>query len=113
MTTPHCIAEFTVPEVSPANNRVATVSYASRFDDHQHIPALTLKGQWLEAAGFTTGAKIDIKVMEGCIVLTVKPHEPELMHSLRQVNKLSARKQKQVQEFIGVISGKAANKLRA
>ncbi|MCL9672723.1 endoribonuclease SymE [Citrobacter sp. MNAZ 1397] len=113
MTTPHSIAEFTDPEVSPENNRKGTVSYASRFEDHQHIPAIIMKGQWLEAAGFTTGAKIDINVMEGCIVLTVKPPEPELMHSLRQVNKLSARKQKQVQEFIGVISGKAANKLRA
>ena len=113
MTTPHSIAEFTDPEVSPANNRVATVSYASRFEDHQQIPAIIMKGQWLEAAGFATGSKIDIKVMEGCIVLTVKPPEPELMHSLRQVNKLSARKQKQVQEFIGVISGKATNKLRA
>ncbi|HAU8263583.1 TPA: endoribonuclease SymE [Kluyvera intermedia] len=113
MTTPHCIAEFTVPEVSPENNRKGTVSYASRFEDRQRIPAIIMKGQWLEAAGFTTGAKIDIKVMEGCIVLTVKPPEPELMHSLRQVNKLSARKQKQVQEFIGVISGKTANKLRA
>ena len=113
MTTPHCIAEFTVPEVSPENNRKGTVSYASRFEDRQRIPAIIMKGQWLEAAGFTTGAKIDIKVMEGCIVLTVKSPEPELMHSLRQVNKLSARKQKQVQEFIGVISGKATNKLRA
>jgi toxic protein SymE len=35
------------------------------------------------------------------------------MLALRQVDKLSARKQKQVQEFIGVISGKATNKLRA
>ena len=113
MTTPHSIAEFTDPEVSPENNRKGTVSYASRFEDRQRIPAIIMKGQWLEAAGFTTGAKIDIKVMEGCIVLTVKPPEPELMHSLRQVNKLSARKQKQVQEFIGVISGKTANKLRA
>lgn len=113
MTTPHSIAEFTDPEVSPENNRKGTVSYASRFEDRQHIPAIIMKGQWLEAAGFTTGAKIDIKVMKGCIVLTVKPPEQELMHSLRQVNKLSARKQKQVQEFIGVISGKATNKLRA
>lgn len=113
MTTPHSIAEFTDPKVSPANNRVATVSYASRDPVYTRIPAITLKGQWLEAAGFTIGSKLDIKVMEGCIMLTVKPPEPELMHSLRQVNKLSARKQKQVQEFIGVISGKATNKLRA
>lgn len=113
MTTPHSIAEFTDPEVSPENNRKGTVSYASRFEDHQRIPAIIMKGQWLEAAGFATGSKIDIKVMEGCIVLTVKQPEPELMLALRQVDKLSARKQKQVQEFIGVISGKATNKLRA
>ncbi|EAB4626911.1 endoribonuclease SymE [Salmonella enterica] len=106
MTTPHCIAEFTDPEVSPENNRKGTVSYASRFEDHQHIPAIIMKGQWLEAAGFAIGTKIDIKVMEGCIVLTVKPPEPELVETLRQVSKLSVRKQKQVQTFIRVISSK-------
>ncbi|EBY7827592.1 endoribonuclease SymE [Salmonella enterica subsp. enterica serovar Kedougou] len=106
MTTVHSIAEFTDPEVSSANNRKGTVSYASRFEDHQHIPAIIMKGQWLEAAGFATGTKIDIKVMEGCIVLTVKPPEPELVESLRQVSKLSVRKQKQVQTFIRVISSK-------
>ncbi|ENJ7360107.1 endoribonuclease SymE [Salmonella enterica] len=106
MTTVHSIAEFTDPEVSPVNNRKGTVSYASRFEDHQHIPAIIMKGQWLEAAGFATGTKIDIKVMEGCIVLTVKPPEPELVESLRQVSKLSVRKQKQVQTFIRVISSK-------
>ncbi|MBJ3305326.1 SymE family type I addiction module toxin, partial [Salmonella enterica subsp. enterica serovar Agona] len=69
-------------------------------------PAIIMKGQWLEAAGFATGTKMDIKVMEGCIVLTVKPPEPELVESLRQVSKLSVRKQKQVQTFIRVISSK-------
>lgn len=113
MTTPHSIAEFTAPEVSPENNRHLTVSYATRHPDYTRIPAITLKGQWLEAAGFTTGTDVDVKVMNGCIVLSAKNPEPELMLALRQVNKLSARKQKQVQEFIGVISGKAANKLRA
>ncbi|EAA0697709.1 endoribonuclease SymE [Salmonella enterica subsp. enterica] len=106
MTTAHCIAEFTDPEVSPTNNRAATVSYASRYPEYTRIPAITLKGQWLEAAGFTTGSKMDIKVMEGCIVLTVKLPELELVESLRQVSKLSVRKQKQVQTFIRVISSK-------
>jgi hypothetical protein len=35
-----------------------------------------------------------------------EPEESELMKSLRAVEKLSARKQKQVLEFIGVIAGK-------
>lgn len=110
MTTPHSIAEFTDPEVSPANNRHLTVSYASRYPDHTRIPALILKGQWLDAAGFATGTEVDVKVMNGCIVLTAKQPEPEeapLMQSLRQVCRLSARKQKQVQAFIGMIAGES------
>ncbi len=106
MTTTHSIAEFNDPEVSPTNNRHLTVSYASRYPDYTRIPALTMKGQWLEAAGFATGTEVDVKVMNGCIVITAKQPEPELTRSLRQVSKLSVRKQKQVQEFIGVISSK-------
>ena len=109
MTDTHSIAQPFEAEVSPANNRQLTVSYASRYPDYSRIPAITLKGQWLEAAGFTTGSKIDIKVMEGCIVITAMQPEPELVESLRQLNKLcklSARKQRQVQDFIGVISSK-------
>lgn len=114
MTDTHSIAQPFEAEVSPANNRQLTVSYASRYPDYSRIPAITLKGQWLEAAGFATGTVVDVKVMEGCmmegcIVLTAQPPaaaESELMQSLRQVCKLSARKQRQVQEFIGVIAGK-------
>lgn len=109
MTDTHSISESFEPEVYPANNCHVTVGYASRYPDHAHIPALTLKGQWLEAAGFATGTPVDVKVMDGCIVLTAQPpaaEESELMQSLRKVSKLSARKQKQVQEFIGVIAGK-------
>lgn len=106
MTIAHCIAEPFEPEVSPANNRRLTVSYASRHPDYTRIPALTLKGQWLEAAGFTTGTEVDVKVMDGCIVLTALPpaaEESELMQSLRKVSKLSARKQQQIQEFIALV----------
>ncbi|EOU7300773.1 endoribonuclease SymE [Citrobacter freundii] len=109
MTDTHSIADPCDPEVSPTNNRHLTVSYASRYPDHAHIPALIMKGQWLEAAGFATGTGVDVKVMNGCIVLTAKqpePEEPALLQSLRRVCKLSARKQQQVQEFIDVISAK-------
>ncbi|EBZ4429189.1 endoribonuclease SymE [Salmonella enterica] len=108
MTTPYSIAEFIDPEVFPANNRHLTVSYASRYPEYTRIPAITLKGQWLEDAGFTTGTQVDVRVMNGCIVLTAQqpqPEESELMQSLRQVSKLSARKQKQVQAFIDVMAG--------
>ncbi|MDW8847659.1 endoribonuclease SymE [Erwinia sp. MMLR14_017] len=106
MTDAHSIAQPSEPEVFPANNRKLTVSYVSRYPDYSRIPAITMKGQWLEAAGFASGTAVEVKVMEGCIVLTARHEESELMQSLRQVCKLSARKQKQVQEFIQVIAGK-------
>lgn len=57
MTDTHSIAQPFEAEVSPANNRQLTVSYASRYPDYSRIPAITLKGQWLEAAGFTTARR--------------------------------------------------------
>lgn len=111
MTDTHSIAPAFEPEVSASNQRQLTVSYARRAPDYTRIPALTLKGQWLEAAGFASGTAVEIKVMEGCMVLTAQPSSNEkglLLQSLRQASKLSARKQKQIQTFIGVIAGKQA-----
>lgn len=106
MTDIHSIALPSEPEVFVSNNRQITVGYASRYPDYHRTPAITMKGQWLEAAGFTTGTTVEVKVMKGCIVLTAQQKESELIQSLRQACKLSARKQKQVLEFIKVIAGK-------
>lgn len=109
MTTVHSIADPCDPEVTPTNNRHLTVSYASRYPQNTRIPALTLKGQWLAAAGFVTGTDVEVKVMNGCIVLTAKPPQPEepaLLKALRRACRLSARKQRQVQAFIEALSGK-------
>ncbi|GCG42758.1 toxic peptide regulated by antisense sRNA symR [Escherichia coli] len=105
MTDTHSIAQPFEAEVSPANNRQLTVSYASRYPDYRRIPAITLKGQWLEAAGFATGTAVDVKVMEGCIVLTAQPpaaEESELMQSLRQMPCFTA-----VRAEIALMSGSA------
>ncbi|MEX0501079.1 endoribonuclease SymE [Raoultella terrigena] len=106
MTEADCIADSFDAEAPVKNKRQLTVSYASRFPDYTRIPAIVMKGQWLEAAGFATGAKVEVRVMAGCIVLTAIEPEPELEEAMRNVEKLSARKQKQVREFIGVIAGK-------
>ncbi|ALB61506.1 FIG00554157: hypothetical protein [Cronobacter condimenti 1330] len=93
----------------PAAPRRIRVSYASRFHDGVNLAALTLRGKWLEEAGFPTGTDVEVRVMHGCIVITARapePEEPPLMTSLRRVCKLSGRKQQQVQEFIEVIAGK-------
>ncbi|WP_434666116.1 endoribonuclease SymE [Klebsiella sp. B345] len=108
MTDVDCISDSGEPEVLPKNKRQLTVGYVRRFADHSRLAALTMSGKWLEAAGFTTGTKVDVRVMDGCIVLTAIDPEPKLEAAMRRVEKLSARKQKQVQEFIGVIEGKGA-----
>lgn len=48
------------------------VSYASRFHDGVSLAALTLRGKWLEEAGFPTGTDADVRVMPGCIVITAR-----------------------------------------
>ena len=92
------------------------MGYASRYPDYSRIPvkyvrfpSIVMKGQWLKAAGFDTGTNVDVRVMQGCIVLTARtaePEESELVEIPARRGKISARKQKQVLEFIGVIAGK-------
>jgi len=80
-----------------------TRSSAARYT---YSPSIDLKGDWLEQAGFDTGVKIDVRVMAGCLVITARQPEPEpeIMQALKKVCKLSARKQRQVTEFIRVIA---------
>jgi len=106
MTNADCIVDSFDPEVSPKNKRQLTVSYVRRLPDRRLVPALIMKGEWLAAAGFSTGIRVEVRVMDGCIVLTAVEPEPELEAAMRRVEKLSARKQKQVREFIGVIGGR-------
>ncbi|MNC19299.1 Toxic protein SymE [compost metagenome] len=106
MTDIDCIAESLQPEVFAADNRVFTVSYATRYEDHTRIPAFIMKGLWLNEAGFSTGTKIDVKVMKGCMILTSRQEEPEIEKLMREMSKLSAHEQNQVMDFVGVITGK-------
>ncbi|NEG94501.1 SymE family type I addiction module toxin [Leclercia adecarboxylata] len=106
MTDIDCIAESLQPEVFESTDRVFTVSYATRFGDYTRTPAFIMKGLWLNEAGFSTGTKVDVKVMKGCMILTSRQDEPEIETLMREVSQLSDQKQKQVMDFVGVISGK-------
>ncbi len=52
------------------------VSYLRQYPDYIAAPLLILEGQWLAVAGFAIGTRVDIQVMEGCLVITAG--EPEL-----------------------------------
>jgi toxic protein SymE len=89
-----------------------TVGYIRDWQTHEPAPTITLKGYWLEDAGFKTGTPLKVRVMPGCLVLIAEeplpppPPEPEIMQTLRKVCKLSGRKQQQILEFIEVITAK-------
>jgi len=107
-TESECNAVGLNPEDPSITRRKLTVSYASRYPDYIRIPSIIMKGQWLAATGFTTGTEVEVSVTEGRIVLTVKPPEPvdeQLVNALAQLNKLPARKQKQVLALSGVVAG--------
>lgn len=101
MTNADCIVDSFDPEVSPKNKRQLTVSYVRRLPDRRLVPALIMKGQWLAAAGFSTGTRVEVRVMDGCIVLTAVEPEPELEAAMRRVEKLSARSRSRSESLSG------------
>ena len=44
---------------------------AEPYSAPRPVPWVQLKGYWLEAAGFIIDTPIKVRVMEGCLVLTV------------------------------------------
>ncbi|WP_162836146.1 SymE family type I addiction module toxin [Xanthomonas albilineans] len=48
-----------------------TVGYGYYPDSHQPVPALRLRGRWLEQLGFAIGSKLRIIVRDSELVITV------------------------------------------
>lgn len=101
-----CNSENNEEKVTPSIIRRNKVSYARQYPDYNAVPALILKGKWLADAGFTTDMKIDIRVMNNCLVITTREPEQEEPEVIKSLRKLSARKQKQAAELIATITAK-------
>ncbi|WP_241613758.1 SymE family type I addiction module toxin [Rosenbergiella epipactidis] len=96
------------PETGTPTTRCYTVGSISDAK-YRPIPAFTLKGHWLGEAGFETGTPLEVRVMNGCMILTVKQptQEPKVIQTLRQLcPKLSACKQRELMEVIQVMAKK-------
>ncbi|WP_159340361.1 MULTISPECIES: SymE family type I addiction module toxin [Leclercia] len=64
--------------------RTLIVGYRPQGRDRS-TPNLILSGKWLRAAGFDTGDKVTVKVMNGCmVVMAHNPHEKKLLDELKQ-----------------------------
>ena len=64
--------------------RSLIVGYRPNVFD-KSTPNIILSGKWLRAAGFDTGDKVTVKVMDGCIVVMAhNPYEKALLADLKQ-----------------------------
>jgi len=101
-------------KAEPKVLRNMTVSYVSirhydrktnRTKRYTRSASLRLNGTWMEEAGFTTGTKLDVRVMPGCLVITARPTVTSLMHVLHKTKALPEPEQQQVIAFIqGVLA---------
>jgi len=74
--------------------------------------SLRLNGRWMEEAGFTTGTKLDVRVMPGCLVITTRPMVTPLMKVINKTKELPEYEQQQVMAYLqGVIARVELEKL--
>jgi len=59
-------------ELAPAikNNQIRFLTVARFPKPRAEIPWIRIHGLWLKQAGFTIQAKVKVRVMEGCLVIT-------------------------------------------
>lgn len=100
------------------NVRRMTVSYVSirhydrkteRTRCYTRSASLRLNGHWMEEAGFTTGTPLDVRVMPGCLVITMLPKESALLKVLTKTTTcLPEKEQQQVLAFLKGVAAKVA-----
>ena len=74
MAESHSTPDFVVS----GTERHLIVGYRPQGRDTS-TPSLTLSGKWLRAAGFDTGKRFTVKVMDGCIVLLPQSDKEEML----------------------------------
>jgi len=102
--------QYHKPETVTPTTRCYTVGYVSDAK-YKPLPSIHLKGRWLEEVGFGTGTPVDVRVMPGHLLLSVRepvpeqPAEPEVVTTLKRAcKKLSARKQREIAAFIELVA---------
>lgn len=108
-------------KAEPKVLRDMTVSYVSilhydrktnRTKRYTQSASLRLNGTWMEEAGFTTGTKLDVRVMPGCLVITARPTVTPLMQVFNKAKELPESEQQHVMAFLqGVMARVELDKL--
>lgn len=64
MADPH-----STPDLPAAKTERSLIMGYRPHGGDKSTPSVTLSGKWLREAGFDTGQQVNVKVMDGCIVL--------------------------------------------
>ncbi|RLM18181.1 hypothetical protein BIY29_18610 [Brenneria alni] len=70
MADAHSTPDTTIFKISQPE-RYQRVGYRPNKGDTS-TPAINISGKWLQEAGFSTGQPLKLRVMPGCIVITVQ-----------------------------------------
>ncbi|WP_071290363.1 SymE family type I addiction module toxin [Erwinia billingiae] len=90
-------------ETSSPTTRCYNLVYVSDAK-YQSIPAVSVKGHWLEEMGFGTGTPWNIRVMQYCLIITRQEPQPEVVTTLKRAcGKLSDRKEREIAAFIELV----------
>jgi hypothetical protein len=61
------------PEVfTPSGGQERYLTVSLYPEAHPKVPWIRLRGQWLQRAGFKPRARIRVRVMTGCLVITTE-----------------------------------------
>jgi len=63
------ISEVVTTDAPELKTRCYTACYIRDCKAHNRATSITLKGNWLDDAGFETGIPLKVRVMPGCLVL--------------------------------------------
>ncbi|MGL5969532.1 MAG: SymE family type I addiction module toxin [Kluyvera sp.] len=81
MADPH-----STPDLPAAKTERSLIMGYRPHGGDKSTPSVTLSGKWLREAGFDTGQQVNVKVMDGCIVLMAySQQEQSLLLQLKEI----------------------------
>ncbi|MEI2606020.1 SymE family type I addiction module toxin [Erwinia aphidicola] len=102
-----CNAEIIEPEAAAPELHHCRVGYVRNPPKYWDVPLLRISGQWLADAGFPRGTPVEMRVVNGCIMITVREqYESRLQKGIRIVRRLPESKQRRVEKYVARLAGR-------
>ncbi len=102
-----CNAEIIAPEAAAPELHHGRVGYVRNPPKYADVPLLRISGQWLADAGFPRGTPVEVRVVNGCIMITVREqYEARLQKGIRTVRRLPETRLRQLEKYVARLAGR-------